>query len=206
MKKKQLNFWQITTIVTFIGAIVLTFIAKKNYEKFEKLRLDYITCEHNVSRFNYRFYREVSTENKVMENIKLVGVDNTIIRICEIIKAKTLVYRFSNRSCSPCVENDIMELKKLGSTIGYDNIIIISDYDNTRSLINLISKFSMSFKCYNYKNNIELAIDQESSMKEAPFFLVINRDLEINFAHLSHEDDKINEIYFNRVKEFMLNE
>ena len=141
-----------------------------------------------------------------MENIKLVGVDNTIIRICDIIKAKTLVYRFSDRSCGTCVENDIMELKKLGSTIGSDNIIIISDYDNTRSLINFMSRFSMSFKCYNYQNKFALPIDHGSSMKESPFFLVISRNLEINFAHLSSEDDKITGIYFNRVKEVMLNE
>ena len=74
-------------------------------------------------------------EGGTVNNIVLFGLDGDSVRLNQKLSTTPkLVYYFSSNGCPGCFEPVLFRLDSLGKKIGYENIIILAKFSNTRGL------------------------------------------------------------------------
>jgi len=202
--KKVNGLFLFIILVVLTSIILLIFLPLYNYDKHV-----YIKYSNKLNLLQYekiirlkRDSNELFTENSQLNNISVITLKNTSIKLNSIIKKQKLVYRFSNRSCQTCVENDLKILRTLADTIGIDNIIILGNFDNIKNLIIYIKNEEIPFDCYNYSDVLNLPIEK-NSINDSPCFFVLSNNLKVDFAHTSSPNYSINSLYFKRIRMFL---
>lgn len=202
--KKVSGLFIFSILVVLTTIILLIFFPLYNYDKHI-----YIQYSNKFNLLQYektirlkRDSNELFTENSQLNNISIITLKNTSIKLNSIIKKQKLVYRFSNRSCQTCVENDLRILRALADTIGIDKIIILGNFDNIKSLIIYIKNETIPFDCYNYSDVLNLPIEK-NSINDSPCFFVLSNNLNVDFAHTSTPNFSINSLYFKRIQIFL---
>ncbi|TSA32387.1 MAG: hypothetical protein D4R64_16250 [Porphyromonadaceae bacterium] len=200
--KRNLNLCWLLLLIFVPVLIYLSFKSRQTFKHYEELRKDLILSEYRIKKYVYRFNRELYTENLTLRDLYLTDLNNDTVPIKSLVTSSKLIYRFSNQSCSACVADDIKYLRELGDSIGYQNIIIISDYENTRLLNIFRNSTGINFPCYNFTGSFNLSIETDSDIKKTPFFFLLDEKLKIQYAFLADEYPELNEIYFSRIRAF----
>lgn len=164
-------------------------------------RLETIVSKHKVDKYKKKFTQQINTENKIIANISLKNIENEAIPISSVINETKLVYRFTSTSCESCVIQDIEDLKYLGEIIGNDKIIIISSYENVRLLRMFKSREKINFDCYNYRDNFNLSIEDDSIRVSASMFLLDTTN-RIKFTYKCDDNPFFNQVYLDRITEY----
>jgi len=190
-------------IITFFvfGLLLATIKQRNNFRILlgeSKQMSNLLKYEKKID--SIRFTKQLFTDELVMRNLALENLKDQIINLNDIIKDFRLIYHFTPESCNTCVENDIAILNQLCNTIGYERVILISNYDNIRKLKIFINENKIKFNCYNYSKKLNLPIEEDEN--DAPFFFIIDSCLKIHLAHHTNPEYKIQSFYFQRIKLF----
>ncbi len=205
MKRTRLEFNHLVILLFVIVCVYLSINARKQIKRYEDERIELQLTEYRIEKYIYRYKLELSSMENILENIVLVDGNNSEFPIQDLINTPKLIYRVSSRSCSPCVDRDIQRIKELGKVIGPEKILIISDYENSRSLNILSNSQEVLSPCFNFTGKLNLTIAVESDLKKAPFFFILDEELRVRFPFLGDEYPELNDIYFERIKNYFMN-
>lgn len=109
-----------------------------------------------------------------------------------------LVFQFNKRiSCTPCIDDQLVSLKKLSREIGDENIILLPIVENERDLFTLKETKNLNFKIFDVK-----PIIGNFHNVSMPAFYIIDKDLKMHdiFVPLSALPD-LTDSYFSVIKE-----
>ena len=147
---------------------------------------------------------ELFTINEHLENLQLSTPENAKINLADIIKSPTLIYRFNEYSCMPCVQNDLEIIKQLADSIGISQVLIITRLRNSNVLKVYLNNYKIIVDSYNTPSELNLPIEMHA-LNESPFFLVINKNLKVEFAYTSTPGHSINSLFFKRIINYFKN-
>ncbi len=206
MKKlSEKNFWVVfLIIIIFIGYKFIQL--KKNVENCSKLLIEcsensFLSKRENMIQAR-RDSNELFSAYFQFQNILTTSLDNNAVEISELISSSKLIYRFSSFACDGCVENDFNILRKLGDSIGNENIIILSKYSNLKDARIYYNNLNFPFNFFNYGNELEIPIEKNTN--DEPCFFILEPNLEVIFPYVSKPSHSIKSAYFQRIIQYYL--
>ena len=205
MKKiSSSGHWYFIVLALCILATFLSFKSRKSSQLCDNLRFELLQSEQKVNNYYNRWKMKLLTENRTLDNVELTDLNNEKVSMSSLISSPKLIYRFSDDFCKACIEDDIELLKLLGDSIGYQNIIIITDNDNARLLNIFKNTYQIESPCYNFTGCFNLKMENNSGQKKVPFFLLLDAERSIHFAFFTDEDSELTEIYMNKIRTFFI--
>jgi hypothetical protein len=194
-------------ILLFFALLEMTFIILlvNNQRDFDDLYSENNTklkiAEHRIDRYEEKFDQNIFSENTILNIIELVDTAGNNVVIDEIIDRPKLVYRFAEVSCRACVDNDLEILDQLGRNIGYNNILVLCDYENINKMKSRMHALNFASSYYNHKGFLGLSVERDSLTRPG-FFFILNEDLRLSFVYKTDEDHDITSPYFRRIIQF----
>ncbi len=205
MRLRKINIWLVAALLSLLVNIYLAFQNRDSTLKYIESTSNHVYEKYLTDLQKERFEITFNSNYKILNNLSLINIKSEEVSLCEVITAPTLVLKISANSCPPCVKDNLKTLKQLGEVIGFDKIMIITDYENSRMLNLLKSENSIFSPCYATSENlgIDLPID---SLKVTPFFFIISEDLSIQSSFIA--DDKLYTYgaYMERIKSIFLHD
>lgn len=119
---------------------------------------------------------------RLNENTIVTTLNNDSIHFYQILDENPkLVFRFTEESCPPCVEMEIERLKKIGETIGKENVVVLTSYRNLRYLKLLKQQNNIDFSIYNINDT---HLNFPTVLENIPFLFIINSKLEAELVFI----------------------
>lgn len=203
------NFYYYLLPLLLGGILFGAFIFLKSYTLLLSERNMYFIEYHqqlNYIKINRDYDSlELFTCGQRIRDIKLSTINNEEVNLSDIIKGSSLIYRFSEFSCTYCVENDINNLKTIAEMEHLDNhIIILSQHKNIKYMKIFREYHDLQFAIFNAAAPIELPIEPDT-LVENPYFITLEKDLTIRFVHASDPSDQYDHPFFKRVSNYLIN-
>lgn len=195
------NFIYFSIVLLFFGLSSFYAVRSRSYNrKLIKVNNELILQKQKVKNYNERTRLKLFMNSEEIEPVFLLDPNNDSISIQELVKTPKLVFRFTEQFCRPCIEQALESLKLLGESIGYNNILIISDV-KTSSLLKIFIKVNDVFSpCYSYSKQFNFEIEGESGSDRIPYYMVLDQYLHVSFPFFAEENDELNSIYLDRIK------
>ncbi|TSA36124.1 MAG: hypothetical protein D4R64_08365 [Porphyromonadaceae bacterium] len=205
MKKENLLLFLIIS-AQFLAILFISHKSKENLKKCYNLEREKIIAKNEIDLHETQFKKQLFSENKLLKNFTLTDLNNNSIEIGRLINSPKLIYRFPSQSCIECVKADVSYLRLLGKSIGFQNIIIISEFGQIRDLRIFNNQIGRQFYCFNYKGKFDISLESESNVKDFPFIFLLDNNLRINLAFLTYDFEELTKAYFSRIEEFFMSE
>lgn len=152
-----------------------------------------------LESFKTREYLKLKAESVELNlNSKLTSIKGDTIFLNSLIgKNDKLFFKFSENSCTPCVEMELSFLEQNANEIGINNIIIIASYKNLRHLKLLKQKVKQDIAIY----SINESIGFPGEFDNIPFLFVINSSKQLKFIFIPEKSlPNLSEQYYNILK------
>ncbi len=169
-------------------------LKKEIYEIEQKQDINTTRIDNLQLRFKLSFLNE---EEKLATDLTVKNEEGKLLKLSELVKeGKKLVLRISNTHCSACLHNLSPFVAEFIKSVGENNVIYLSDYENTRILRLLKSNYKINNEVYSIK---QLNLPIEAS--NIPFLFVLDEQMKVQllFAPIK-EMSKLTEDYFNAIK------
>lgn len=89
----------------------------------------------------------------------------------EIIQEDKLVFFFSELYCDVCIEAQIVNLKGMSDSVGYQNILFLVNSFSLRYVQQLINKYDLKFQIYQFDKDLY----QEIPDMHEPYFFILEK-------------------------------
>ena len=200
------SFSKFFTVALVVGLSVLLFYTFYIlYLKSSRL----ISCIEELSsykliesRWKEDFNKSLHSNGSILPEINVIDQNNRKIELKNIIKDNTLVYRFSEVSCRPCVEDDIKILNELKDSIIGNNLFILTDFKTPKEMQIFSKMYNLKVPIYSYPNCINLLADMDTFDRK-PYYFVLDTDLKVHFTYISHSGHNMHDKYFLRIIEYI---
>lgn len=187
-------------IISFLGLSVFLSIKLRNCDKLLTLaNYELILFDQKINDKNEKSRILLNMDAVELDAVCLVDSSNNSIPIQDLVKTPKFIFRFSEGFCKPCIESTIVSLNNLGDNIGIDNIIIISNVENSRLLKIFINGNNIQFPCYSYSGKFDFEIEKLSGPERIPYYFVLDSKLKVSFPFFTDENSELNFIYLNRI-------
>lgn len=197
-------YTKITFTSIFVLILVYFIISRYNYKLlYYNNRLDTIISEETLNRLIDNTGRQLNAENTILNDFLISDMQNSTLKLSEILDSTKLLYRFFPQTCPPCLERDLDSLKVIGEEIGFNNIIIISSFEEPRLLKVLMQSKSVDYMAFNIRNSITSSLEYNNKSK--PYLLIITKDRNVVLPFVLNDDPNVNSLYYARVKKYFLN-
>lgn len=136
--------------------------------------------------------------NTIDKNIFLFDENERKVDFQQLVNGKPiLIFKYSSLNCNVCVDEQISVLKQVSSKIGSNNIVLITDYNTPRELINFVRMNQIDFRIYNLRNVEFTSID-----KSLPFYFLLDKSFTLKKLFIPIKDDiLLTQIYLNTLLE-----
>lgn len=155
----------------------------------------YITkLENTLLRFKMYF---VSEGCRLSPEIVIKAENEKTLLLKELVKnGKKLVLRISNTHCPACLYDLCPSVARFLKSVGKENVIYLSDYDNARTLTLLKSNYKIDHEVYSVKK-IDLPLEESN----VPYLFLLDENLKIEliFAPIK-ELPELTDSYFQIIK------
>lgn len=205
--KKHINLTNIVLLLVILLMVALTKKKDMSYQKsieqfwFYKDTIYGLKHEQSV-KAGYDSL-ELFTLNRLMDDVDMVSLGGNTKELSSIVKGSTLIYRFSDVSCSYCVENDINILRQINDSLGIPGKIISLAQLPDVKYLNIYSRnLEVEFPFYNRLMPVNIPMEFDSIVNN-PYFLIVNENMKIEFAKASYPSNKIEDPFFQRVLTFL---
>lgn len=203
---KQKIIILLSLVITLEMTVIILLI--NNQKDFNRLYLEkneeLNNVKYKMERYLEKFEQNIFTENTTLKNITVTDYKGNKNPIVEIVDGKKLVYRFSEVSCRACVDMDIEILKQLGDSIGHNNIMVISKFDNLTRMNAMLNAKNFNSPYFNYNGKLGLSVEKDT-LTEPGFFFLIDNNLRISFAYKTDDAHNFYSPYFRRIIEHFKN-
>ncbi len=196
----------VLSFVLFVCLLSILFnsrVRKATDKSFTVLRTELYDCEFKNNRNKEKYIQCLFSENINVSDIYLVGSNYDSISLSKVITSIRLIYRFYGSSCVQCVEDELDIIKQLADSIGANNIIIISDYDNINMLSAIINRKNITSSYFIFNKKFELLIDDDE--RAIPSFFLLDTNLCTRFVFKTGGHQNISDPYYKRIIWFFKN-
>lgn len=166
----------ITTVIIILSIIVIFLI--------------YFYISYNISRISLS-QKTIEIEKMEFKNLKnkyFLEIKDNFFRFDPMMKVASIqgdtlffkdilsddpkvIFSFSRFTCSSCVENEILRIKDYEAKFGFDNFILLSDYENIRDIKIFCMENNITYPIYTVHNGLPLNVYQTNL---AHYFVVYN--------------------------------
>ena len=178
-------------------------VIKTLNKNFNDVRSDFYDCEFLSKRSKEKYIQSLFSENIIISDVFLTCPSYDSILISRVINSAKLVYRFYKSSCVQCVEEELDIAKILADSIGVNNIIILSDYDNINMLSALINRKNIKSPYFIFNKKFELPIEDDENA--IPSFFLLDANLRTKFVFKAGGHQNIVDPYYKRIICFFKN-
>lgn len=112
-----------------------------------------------------------------INNQLLITLEQDTVKLPDVIKHKSLIFRYSVLDCKSCIDSIFYQLKGFEDIIGKENIYVFTYYNSTRHFIVSARLNQIKFKIFQIPSN-RLQIEEDSL--KMPYFFMIDQDLQIS--------------------------
>lgn len=126
-KKKIVTYSAIVLLVlTSVFSINLIIQQKKGSSEIEKLKRE-VELRDQLFKNAYELQKAnwIHSLNGINDTLTILDIHNNLKTFSNLVHDTTLVYYFDSDMCSPCLEREIDNLKKIKNENSYVNLIII---------------------------------------------------------------------------------
>lgn len=128
-------------------------------------------------------------------DIVLEDLKGEIVTMGDVIGQPTLIYRFSERHCSSCIEHGLRLLKEICNDTGIP-VIILCRYENTRKVRVISNSYGIEFPIYNSIEDFVFPLDGLSSS----YFFIVDTNLKCHsFQSFIKETPLITEVFLKGI-------
>ncbi|WP_269243371.1 hypothetical protein [Flavobacterium limnophilum] len=185
--------------VTYVIIILIILICALSYKiKFNNNDFNTISllqdkklkdCKTELATFEQNFIYERENENLELDgNLPLIDIEGNTVLVKNIIKANSLVLRFSELNCGECINAEINALVNNKNKIK-KNVILIAYYQDRRNLF-------VFFKDFQNKGltNIQMYLLPNEALLipldklNIPYYFCINSNLIMNNFFIPQKD------------------
>lgn len=186
MKKKWLVI-VLALLLCFNAYLIL--VKKSNEEKFARSMLQEKTKTINLEnkvKDNNTYIKSLYSNYipKRYKNVVLQSFKNT-----DLLKSKKIVFFHDKHACGSCIEETLFNLKVLGRTIGFDNIIIANNIRKDN-----IGRNENGFH-HLYMETFHLEVEELNE----PMVFIVDEDLNIDLLYLPQLYPDFKEEYFTEL-------
>ena len=165
-----------------------------------KLKKKIDSCDYILKRSMEKFNQCIFSENKQISDIQLINGDLKNVLLSSLVQDEKLVYRFYKETCWQCIEDELDITKQLADSIGKDNILIISDFDQMSEMKALILQKKIKSPYFIFPSKFDLPIENDKN-KIASFFL-IDKNLKTRFVFKAGGNQYIEDSFYKRIISF----
>lgn len=161
--------------------------------------------KQKVHHYNERSKLKLFMDDVNLSPVILLDSNSDSILIQNLVKTPKLIFRFSDQFCPPCIEDALKSLKNLGDSIGYSNILMISDVKNSKLLNIFIKKNQILSPCLSYSGQFNFEIENKPGSDRTPYYIILDQNLKVSFPFFAEENDELINIYLGRIKSLFNN-
>ena len=186
MKKIKILIFVLTTIflIVFVNKN-LNF--KKNILNENKRIISDLTIKNRyIKNINLVDSLELKNSLKKTPNIQIYNEKNKGISFEYLLEDElTLIYRYFDITCQPCVVSTLKHIKK--SLKNDSNLKIIANYESRRELLQFKRINKINLEVFNLKNK---KLIPELDTQEIPYLLLVDKNYNIKSVHILFKDFK----------------
>jgi hypothetical protein len=176
----------------FIFFTINYFDTKSNLQKY---KIENHNLENSNRLLKYSLFQTIVFNQDTI--LKIVNINDSIVFLSQKIDKNTLVLRFSDNSCTPCLKrelNNISLLEKRGIPV-----LIISSYNNKREFKALLQEYDIKSDFLLLEQKQELfPFDKISSDL---YVFLLTKDLEVKYLFFPVQtEDYLSVEYFNFIE------
>lgn len=184
---KKLIYFGIGLLVTY--NIYVTYTLVKIKETFKEFHLLYTSAQKKshiqseyITKVNNIRDKEIHiTNNKLNSGLVLSDKTEKKMNLIDIIDQKKLIFRFDDSYCNPCINKYLSRLKKIQTSIGSNDIILLVTSKNKKAID---QNFNIDGFNIFYINNLNYL---EYDKNKSPYFFTLSKDLVIGSCHIPEE-------------------
>lgn len=192
-----------TLLICLLTILFNSQVRKALNKSIIDLRSDLNDCEYNSKRNKEKYIQCLFSENKNISDVYLVGSTYDSILLSRVINSTKLIYRFYESSCVQCVEEELNLTKQLADSIGANNIIILSDYNNINMLSAIINRKNITSSYFVFNKKFELPIEYDENAM--PSYFLLDANLRTKFVFKTGGHQNIVDPYYKRIIWFFKN-
>jgi hypothetical protein len=149
--------------------------------------------DSQISQFNYNG-KHFNADQNILDSLKKF-----------INNKPKLFLSFNESSCETCVDLAIDKLKLIAPKLGYENIILLTQYKNKREPFYLSKKLGDKFKIFNIPDEKYIILDKNYS-SQPPNFFILDKNMIINyFFYHSINFPSLNNAFFQSIVNYFEN-
>lgn len=196
LKRINIKIVYFALLLVIIINIILIYQSKAEKKLYSILKSNYNNVIHDCNFLYERLFENL--ERKPLES---VFTDSELIHLKRKPRHNIFVWRYFENSCSSCLDQEIINLKKYSPMIGSENILVLTTFYNLRDLnVSFTSRNILDFRMIN-------VIDSElfSTKKEfhnSQFYFVLDST---GYANMIFEPDaripNLTRRYFEKIIE-----
>lgn len=133
---------------------------------------------------------------------KLITLQEDTVYLSDIVKNKSLIFRYSVMDCKPCIDSLFSHIQKIEKDIDKKFIIFFTYFTNFRHFLVSARINQINNKIYLIPNN-ELAVTEDDI--NMPYFFIIDNQLNVSDLFIVYNLNKQEEeldTYFAKIKEY----
>lgn len=159
----------------------------------------------SVKTSGYKIEREIRSyelENngkRLSPLLEVFDTDGNKRLLSQIIGSDKLILRYSELNCNTCVNKQLDILNSYVDSIGIDNIVLLTNYDNHIYMKQFKKVAGIKFSIFNVGTELNELIPDI----ERPYFFIIETNMRINNMYVPQIDEKkVTESYIHRIKKY----
>ncbi|MEA1877051.1 MAG: hypothetical protein U9N86_09300 [Bacteroidota bacterium] len=156
-------------------------------------------AKNEISEYNDRSSLKFQIDSEILGSIYLITSDSDSLFVDDLLDSPKLVLRFSNQFCPPCIDDALKFLNDIGQSIGYDNIIVISDFKSSNLLKLFAESHQIKSPIYRFPGSFSFSIDKKEGSDKVPFYMILDSDLRVVLPYYANESDELISGYRNKV-------
>lgn len=179
-----------------IISIIYILTRKVNIRELEE-QITHLEYSNNLLRYSLS-QSIIYGKDTINSTIK---TSDGIVPLSKIIDMNTIVFRFSEHSCTPCLKRELSNISRIEKR-GIP-LLIIASYSNKRELRILLEKYNIRSR-YLLLDEKQSLFTFEDSSSDLYFFL-LKPSLKINYLFFPVQtDDSLSSEYFNFIEAIYL--
>ena len=144
-----------------------------------------------------------NSELNIKNNFSVTDSSGKSISFSKLIRdKKVLVFRYSQLSCTSCVDVQLQRLEQFAKRIGFDRVIVLTTYTSIKEL-NMYKKVNnLSFDMYNIPIG---TLKTEMELSNTPYFFTVNINKHIENIFIPIKTiPELTEEYYSHIEKFIL--
>ena len=140
--------------------------------------------------------------NRKIDNVKLLSIENDTFLLQNIVNKRKLIFYYnSQKACNVCVDQTLLQLKKLAKKVSSNCICVLTNIQNIRDLKILSRNFDYCLPCYKVSSSVLMS---ESELNpDDQLMVIIGEDLKILYYIPISSKTGLNDIHLNFFRDFL---